>query len=129
MSDGANCGDDSGEGQAAGDPLISGEVRVGPSAEKGRCVFATRSYEPGDPVVVGRVERVAASRTNHSFQTGRDTHVDLDVPARLINHSCDPNTGIRDNEYGGFDFIALRRIAAAEEITWDTAMLTYSLVS
>lgn len=70
-------------------------------------------------MVIGRAECVVATRTNHSFQVGWNTHVDLDAPARYINHSCDPNTGIRDNEYGGFDFVALREIASTEEITWD----------
>ncbi|MCE7004697.1 SET domain-containing protein-lysine N-methyltransferase [Kibdelosporangium philippinense] len=45
--------------------------------------------------------------------------MDLTSPARDINHSCNPNTGIRDNDRGGFDFIALREIVPPEEITWD----------
>lgn len=87
--------------------------------DKGRCVLSTRRFEPGETVVVGAVERVVPIRTNHSFQVGWDTHVDLTTPARDINHSCDPNTGIRDNSGGGFDFIALREILPSEEITWD----------
>ncbi|MGH3588171.1 MAG: SET domain-containing protein-lysine N-methyltransferase [Pseudonocardia sp.] len=87
--------------------------------DKGRCVVATMRFAPGQTVVVGAVERVVPARTNHSFQVGWDTHVDLTSPARDINHSCDPNTGIRDNDGGAFDFVALREIAPDDEVTWD----------
>lgn len=95
------------------------DVRIDNHVKKGRMVVAARSYEPGDAVVVGRAIEVVPQRTNYSFQVDWDTHVDLDEPARCINHSCDPNTGIQDNQHGGYDFIALRHIASAEEITWD----------
>lgn len=94
-------------------------VRIVVDHEKGLCVIATEPHRLGQSVVIGRAERVVAARTNHSFQVGWSTHVDLTTPARYINHSCDPNTGIRDNQWGGFDFIALREIASEEEITWD----------
>jgi uncharacterized protein len=37
---------------------------------------------------------------------------------RLANHSCEPNCGIKNY----FDIVAMRDIAAYEEITWDYAM-------
>lgn len=94
-------------------------VRIDTHIRKGLMVVATRQYQPGDLVVIGRAVQVVPHRTTHSFQVDWDAHVDLDEPARYINHSCDPNTGIHDNSYGGFDFIALRKIAPNKEITWD----------
>lgn len=95
------------------------DVIIDKDPHKGLRVITNRHYTTGDVVVIGRPVRVVPHRTTHSFQVGWDTHVDLDEPARRINHSCDPNTGIRDNHHGGFDFIALRDIDTGEEITWD----------
>ena len=38
--------------------------------------------------------------------------------ARFVNHSCDPNCGIKRR----FDIVAMRPIAAGEQITWDYEM-------
>lgn len=59
------------------------------------------------------------SRTSHSIQKEIDLHVVMDVPATLINHSCDANTGIRDNELGAFDFWLLKDVRKGEQFTWD----------
>ena len=45
--------------------------------------------------------------------------MEVDEPGILTNHSCDPNTGVRNNELGAYDFVALRDIKQGEEITWD----------
>lgn len=42
----------------------------------------------------------------------------MDLPARFINHSCEANVGICDNDLGAFDFISLVPIACGEELTW-----------
>lgn len=98
---------------------VTVDVRIADDARKGLTIVAARRFSYGHVVVVGRPARVVPCRTAHSFQVDWDAHVDLDAPACYINHSCDPNTGICDNDYGGFDFIALRDIAQNEEITWD----------
>lgn len=98
---------------------VTANVHIANDTQMGLAVVATRQFPSGRVVVIGRATRVVPYRTTHSFQVGWETHVDLDEPACYINHSCDPNTGIRDNDYGGFDFIALRDIAPNEEITWD----------
>ena len=43
----------------------------------------------------------------------------MDLPATLINHSCDANVGIRDNDLGAYDFFALTDIVEGEELVWD----------
>lgn len=44
-----------------------------------------------------------------------------------VNHSCDPNCGIRVNETGAHDFVAIRNISISEEITFDYAMRNYGV--
>ena len=39
-----------------------------------------------------------------------------------VNHSCDPNCGIKVNETGAHDFVARKDIEVGEEITFDYAM-------
>ena len=97
--------------------------------QKGRGVFAARSLTSGDVVVRGRFLKALASRTHHSFEVGFDEHIELDEPARVINHSCDPNTGIQNNQFGGYNFIALRPIQVGEEITWDYETSEYTSIA
>jgi hypothetical protein len=44
-----------------------------------------------------------------------------------VNHSCDPNCGVRPNTTGGHDLIARQPITTGEEITFDYAMRNYSV--
>ncbi|WP_208622247.1 SET domain-containing protein-lysine N-methyltransferase [Streptomyces yunnanensis] len=68
-------------------------------------------------------------RTEHSFQMDWEQHVELDSPARLTNHSCEPNTGLRDNTDDGYDFIALHPIAVGSEICWDYASTEWESIA
>ncbi|MBI4137175.1 SET domain-containing protein-lysine N-methyltransferase [Candidatus Roizmanbacteria bacterium] len=92
---------------------------------KGKGVFAVKKFSREDVVVIGRIAQIVPKRTSHSFQIAYNQHVDLDEPARLINHSCDPNCGIQQNVFGGYSFIAMRKIKPGEEITWDYCMSEY----
>ena len=51
----------------------------------------------------------------------------MDVPAILINHSCDPNVGVAKqlNEGGSYDFVALRDIQEGEELRFDYETTEY----
>jgi hypothetical protein len=55
---------------------------------------------------------------NHAIQFGKAIWRDSNGIARLINHSCDPNCGIKDL----FKIVAMRKIEAGEHITWDYEM-------
>jgi len=55
---------------------------------------------------------------NHAIQFARDRWRDSIGIARLINHSCDPNCGIKSL----FTIVAMRRIEVGEQITWDYEM-------
>ncbi|MUG94479.1 SET domain-containing protein-lysine N-methyltransferase [Scytonema sp. UIC 10036] len=92
---------------------------------KGRSVFAARNFRKGETVVVGRRIKVLSLRTIHSLQMDFNLHVELDEPARLINHSCSPNTGVQNNQFGGYDFVALFDILEEDEITFDYETTEY----
>ncbi len=49
------------------------------------------------------------------FQIGDDLFIDLEETSRSFNHSCNPNVHVRGNN----ELVALRPIAAGEEITYD----------
>ncbi|KAG7367410.1 nuclear protein SET [Nitzschia inconspicua] len=64
-------------------------------------------------------ESMTSRRGSHTIQTGWTTHVVMDLPAILINHSCHANVGIRENNMGAYDFIALGDLQMGEEVLWD----------
>lgn len=94
-------------------------VEIRPAGMKGRGVFALRPFRRGETVVSGRRVGVYPERTIYSIQVDWDLHIEMDEPAIRINHSSDPNTGVRDNAWGAFDFVALEDIAVGAEITFD----------
>ncbi|USR92465.1 SET domain-containing protein [Phormidium yuhuli AB48] len=95
------------------------DVEIRAAGEKGRGVFALRPFQKGEIVVVGRRVGVYPQRTIYSIQVDWDVHVEMDEPAIRINHSDAPTTGVQDNPWGAFNFVALREIAMGEEITFD----------
>ena len=96
---------------------------------KGTGVFANCHFAKGEIVVIGRALKVVPSRTIYSLQMDFDVHIDIDAPAKLINHSCSPNTGVRNNQLGGYDFVALTNIASGEEITFDYETTEYMSIA
>src|SRR5947209_1286790 len=98
---------------------LSQGIIIKKTSKRGLGLFAKKEFHTGELVVHGRKIKKSKERTNHSFQINWNSHVQLDKIARSINHSCNPNTGIRNNNCGGYDFIALRNVKKSEEITWD----------
>lgn len=89
-------------------------------------VFATHDFAAGDTVMLGVAGRPAPGNHSHANQVGLRAWVFEDGLGPKVNHSCDPNCGVRINAAGhGFDFVARRPIAAGEEITFDYAMRNY----
>ncbi|MDZ8069060.1 MAG: SET domain-containing protein-lysine N-methyltransferase [Nostoc sp. DedQUE08] len=97
-------------------------------AAKGRGVFATKKFVQGETVVVGILIEEVPERTMYTFQMDFNLHVHLDEPSWIVNHSCNPNTGVRNNQFGGYDYVALCDIEAGEEITWDYETTEYELI-
>lgn len=54
-----------------------------------------------------------------TVQLGKNRHVTMPEPDRLLSHSCEPCLGVKENSHGAYDFIALRPIAAGEELSFD----------
>src|SRR5688572_12918117 len=91
---------------------------------KGRGVFTTRAFRRGEEVLEFRgVHRdVSAFKDlTHALQIGPRTFIspsgDIDD---FVNHSCDPNTGVRDDN-GRIVLFALKDIKAGHEINFDYA--------
>ncbi len=63
------------------------------------------------------IERIEKGQENKDdlLQIDEGLYIDLDEPPRLINHSCNPNAGIR----GKNELFAIKDIRSGEEITYD----------
>ncbi len=92
---------------------------------KGEGVFATRTFKAGEIVVVGIIETILDKNTRHASQIALNKYVLHAGLMAKVNHSCDPNCGIRVNETGGHDIVAMKNISVGEEITYDYAMGNY----
>jgi len=101
------------------------ELRV--SDRKGEGIFATRSFKIGEIVMVGVIEKRLEENHSHASQIGENEYVFHSGSISKVNHSCDPNCGIRINETGAHDFAAIREIITDEEITFDYAMRNYGV--
>ncbi|MER8917369.1 SET domain-containing protein-lysine N-methyltransferase [Mesorhizobium sp. M0761] len=96
--------------------------------DRGRGVFAARDFMPGEVVIIGLLERLEGTRTINSIQLDWNNHALFEKPAVIVNHSCDPNLAIVPNRFGAYDFIAIREIHAAVEVTWDYATSEFNCI-
>lgn len=110
-----------------GDETEDGEVgyvRL-ETPHKGDGVFTTRPFDEGETVMAGapilRVER----NDSHAIQISRHEFGYEEGMGSIVNHSCDPNCGVRPTERGVFDLWARRPVDSGEEITVDYAMRNY----
>lgn len=95
---------------------------------RGKGVFTTRPIARGTVVIVGKPVSRSRERTWQTVQIGIDNHIRLDLPFELVNHSCDPNCGVKSNRYNAYDLVAMRDIEAEEEITFDYCMTEWTVV-
>ncbi|MDQ6783924.1 MAG: SET domain-containing protein [Actinomycetota bacterium] len=89
---------------------------------KGDGVLATRPFAPGETVMVGYLIGVLSGNDSHATQVAPDRWVRHGGLGTKINHSCDPNCGVRLNDGHAFDIVARRPIGAGQELTFDYAM-------
>ena len=101
------------------------KVRVRRTKNRGKGVFAIADIRKGEVIAEfdGRIyddsfDAWTDELRNHTMQCGPALWRDSKGVARLINHSCDPNCGIKKL----FRVVAMRAIAKGEEITWDYEM-------
>jgi uncharacterized protein len=111
---------------------LSPKTKVAKSPIEGRGLFAARRIGKGEIVAIkgGHVlDLRALARTRaqtavsyvqieDGFYIGARTQREVPTNKLFINHSCDPNLGIR----GQVTFVTLRDIAPGEELTYDWAM-------
>lgn len=89
----------------------------------GRGLFATENIPKGTilisisgPIITqAEVDKRTDQEAANALQIGEDLYIDFQEPGVLINHSCNPNTGV----YKDKELITLKKISKGEEITWD----------
>lgn len=99
------------------------KIEVRKSGIEGRGVFAKKDFKQGEyiltakgPIVRWVVKNKQSSLVGPNWLgISKYRWVDVAPPVRYLNHSCDPNMGIR----GRVRFYALRPIKAGEELTFD----------
>ena len=94
---------------------------------KGDGVVATRPFAPGETVMVGFLIGALTANDAHATQVGPDRWARHGGLGPKVNHSCDPNCGVRLNEEQAFDFVARQPIPVGRELTFDYAMRNYTI--
>ena len=108
------------EGHRACNQEYKGILQIKETPNKGLGLFASRDFAIGDLVMSSKPTVVTETRDSHSVQIDWNRHILMDLPAVLINHSCDANVGIQNNKSNeSYDFWAIRPITKGEELTWD----------
>lgn len=92
---------------------------------RGFGVYAAKDVRQGE-VILESWGKIIPFQTEHSVQIGWDLHLEVELPVRYLNHSCEPNLGVKTNGQGFPDFIALRDIPKDAELTYDYAMTEYT---
>lgn len=94
---------------------------------KGEGVYTIRTFKKGEIVITGVIEKRLDKNHSHASQVGENEYVFHSGLVSKVNHSCEPNCGIRVNKTGAHDFVAMRDISDCEEITFDYAMRNYGI--
>jgi hypothetical protein len=98
---------------------------------KGLAIYSSKTFAPNQIVLSAHAlspsSSISKKATSHSIQLDWNTHVLMELPAVLLNHSCHANIGVLENEHNAYDFIALRDIGKGEEITFDYECTEYDL--
>lgn len=102
------------------------KLRLG-SNHLGKAVFAATDIEKGEFVQEFTGKILAEKFIPHSYSGSRDRYMQIGPNEYLgpsgdfddlINHSCDPNCGLKFDS-NGIRLFAIRDIPAGEEVAWD----------
>lgn len=85
-------------------------------------VFSNTTINKGEIILVGKSVYKTKTRDHKTLQIEVDCHSRLDTPFENTNHSCSPNAGVVNNEFEGYNLIALHDIESGAEITMDYCM-------
>jgi len=94
---------------------------------RGWGLFAMQDIPQGTRVFRGRSMATTETKDSHTVQIDWNRHVMMDLPAILVNHSCNSNLGIRCNDEGAYDFFALADIPKQSELLWDYETAEYEI--
>lgn len=94
---------------------------------KGEGVLATRPFVTGETVMVGFLIGPLTGNNSHATQVGPSRWALHGGLGPKVNHSCDPNCGVRLNDRQAFDFVARRPIGSGQELTFDYAMRNFTI--
>jgi hypothetical protein len=97
------------------------------TSEKGSGIFASKVFKKNDVVMIGKIGKKLKENHSHASQIGENEFIFHAGLINKVNHSCDPNCGIKINETGAHDFVAMRDIIIDEEITFDYAMRNFDV--
>ncbi len=98
------------------------------STEKGEGIFATKRFYRNDIVMIGSLQEENVEKNHsHASQMGEFRHALHGGLISKVNHSCNPNCGIKLNAAGAHDFVAMKSIEIDDEVTFDYAMRNYSI--
>jgi hypothetical protein len=94
---------------------------------KGDGVLATQTFAAGETVMVGFLVGPLTGNDSHATQVGPNSWARHGGLGPMVNHSCDPNCGVRLNGSGAFDFVARKTIGSGQELTFDYAMRNFTI--
>ncbi len=94
---------------------------------KGDGVWATHPFAAGETVMVGFLVGPLTGNDAHATQVGPGRWALHGGLGPMVNHSCDPNCGVRLNDGQAFDFVARQPIGAGQELTFDYAMRNFTI--
>ena len=99
-----------------------GRLFVVREGERGLSVLASRKIEPGEEILTFSGEMISFSQAvakgkhmGDPLQLAEGIYIDLQDPARCVNHSCDPNCGLLH----GRNLVAIKTIQPGEELSFD----------
>lgn len=101
--------------------MIHKNIKVKQTEKTGKGLFAEGNIKKGEVVLVFEGIPVKSSELPKDidlgdlFPTGTDSYLIVHDPELLINHSCNPNTGFKND----YTLVALRDIKSGEQITFD----------
>jgi hypothetical protein len=106
---------------------VLSKIRVKKTAKKGKGVFANKDINKGEIILrrkgkvvhVDSIEDVPKQIQDHWFPVGKNEYLISEPPAKYLNHSCNPNAGIKNNK----DLVAMRDIKKDDEIVYDYSMV------
>lgn len=105
---------------------MSEPIYVAKSKKRGKGLFAKRRIKKGELIFKFKGEKISSKNLYRVSQGGRDIvvdplqiasnfYLDLKKPYVYVNHSCDPNAGIKNS----CDLVAIKSIPKSTEITFD----------